>query len=144
MTRKQKPKKENSGGVIINSESVSVGGDIVGRDKTVIEYGLAASDLKWLTNKFLEIKHTIDVRPTEEAVDKNELKNIVEQIENEVKQGDAAHPAKIERWLRFLGAMADDIFDVTVATLANPVAGIGQAVKLIAQKVKEEKVQKED
>lgn len=142
MAHQQKREKE-SGGVNINSESVSVGGDIVGRDKTIIESGLSRSDLNWITSEFEKIKRTIDKRPTDESVDKSEIKQAVEQLEQEVKKGEAAQPAKVERWLRFLGAMADDIFDVTVATLANPVAGIGAAVKLIAQKVKEENEKKD-
>lgn len=34
--------------------------------------------------------------------------------------------------------MAPDILDVVVATLGNPLAGIGGAVKKIAEKAKEE------
>ncbi len=38
-----------------------------------------------------------------------------------------------------IGAMSDDIFQVTVATLANPVLGVVKTLQLIAQKAKEEK-----
>lgn len=143
MARKQRSEKENSGGVSITGESVHIGGDVVGHDKNVTDHGLSGSDLKWITENFLEIKSAIDDRPRDQAVDKSELKNVVEQIEQEVGKGASAHPAKVERWLRYLGAMADDIFEVTVATLVNPVAGVGKAVKLIAQKVREEKEQNE-
>ncbi len=34
--------------------------------------------------------------------------------------------------------MAPDILDVVVATLGNPLAGIGVAIKKIAEKAKEE------
>ena len=139
MARKQRSKKENSGGVNITSDNVRIGGDVVGRDKNITDHSLSGGDLKWITESFSEIKFAIDDRPIDQAVDKSELKNVVEQIEQEVIKGDSAHPAKVERWLRYLGAMADDIFDVTVATLANPVLGVGKAVKLIAEKVREEK-----
>ena len=56
----------------------------------------------------------------------------------EVKKGQEANPAKVERWLHGLAAMADDIFQVTVTTLVNPVAGVGQAIRLIAQKARGE------
>jgi hypothetical protein len=143
MARKKKSKKENSGGVNIKGKSVSIGGDVIGGDKNVIDSGLTASDLKWITEKFLEIKSAIDDRAIDQTVNKSELNNVVEQIEQEVRKGDSAHPAKVEGWLRYLGAMADDIFEVTVAALINPVAGIGKAIKLIAQKVREDKAQEE-
>jgi hypothetical protein len=71
-------------------------------------------------------------------VEKEEIADKVKRIENEVATGEKAEPAKIERWLRNLAAMAPDILDVTVAAVINPIAGISMTIQKIAQKVKEE------
>ena len=63
----------------------------------------------------------------------------VKGIEEEVRKGEAANPDKVESLLLTLGGMADDIFEVTANTLANPALGIATAIRLIAQKAKEEK-----
>jgi len=138
MDNKAKP-KGRSGGVNISrvEGSISVGGDIVGGDKTTT-YTSGGPDAEQLATQFDRILKQIDTRPPHKDVDKNELKDLVEKIHNEVKKGDNGNPNKVERWLRFLASMADDIFEVTVATLTNPVLGIGKAFQLIAKKAKEE------
>lgn len=131
--------KKIEGGVNIGG-SAKVGGDIVGRDKvTTTTHGIGAGELAELVKQFAAINQRIDARPADPNVDKEELKETVNKIEEEVKKGEEANPTKVERWLKNLAGMADDIFQVTVATLASPVAGIGKAVQLIAKKAKEEK-----
>jgi hypothetical protein len=44
----------------------------------------------------------------------------------------------LPRRFRNIARMAPDVLDVVVATLANPLAGLGAAVKKISQKAKEE------
>jgi hypothetical protein len=132
-------KVTQNGGVNINGGNVTIAGDVVGRDKvTTTSYGVTAGELAQLASQFAQIKQTIDQRADDPQVDKTELKELVERIEQEVKKGRAANPKKVERWLRFLAEMADDIFQVTVAALTHPVAGIAKAIQLIAQKAKEE------
>ncbi len=125
------------GGVSITGGKVTVGGDIVGRDKiTTVTYGLDASALAELTKQFTQIYQRIDARPKDANVDKAEIKDTVQKIEEEVKKGEQANPAKVERWLKFLAGMADDIFQVVASTLASPMAGAAKAIQLIAQKAK--------
>jgi hypothetical protein len=136
-------KKEESreGGVSFGMGSkVTVHGDVVGRDKvTTTTHGISGDQLAELVKQFSTINKQIDTRPDDPNVDKDELKDTVKKIEEEVKKGEEANPTKVERWLKFLGGMADDIFQVTAATLASPVAGISKAIQLIAKKAKEEK-----
>ncbi len=127
-----------NGGVNISGGNVTIDGDVIGRDKVTTTYGVTAGELAQLATQFAQIKQAIDQRADDPQVDKTELKELVERIEQEVKKGRTANPKKVERWLRFLAEMADDIFQVTVATLAHPVAGIAKAIQLIAQKAKEE------
>jgi hypothetical protein len=53
-----------------------------------------------------------------------------------VAKGDQAEPSRLEKLINTLSVMAPDIFEVAVATLANPLAGIGLAVKKIGDKAK--------
>ena len=128
-----------SGGVQISGGKVRVGGDIVGRDKiTTTRAGVGGEDLDALVRAFRAIREQIDARPQDPDVDKTELVETVERIEAEVVKGKEANPSRVERWLRTLAAMAEDIFQVVVATLSHPIAGVSKAVQLIAKKAKEE------
>ena len=128
--------QEDNTGVHISGGTVNVGGDVVGRDKIVTTYGVGAGEIAELARQFAQIYQKIDAQPADPDVDKAELKGTVQKIEEEVKKGEQANPAKVERWLKFLAEMSEDVFQVTVATLANPVAGVAKAVQLIAQKAK--------
>ena len=128
------------GGVNISGTTVSVGGDLVGRDKitttttTTTTTGIDAAALVELLKAFKDIDRQIDARKEDPAVEKEELKETVKKVEEEVKKGEEANPTKVERWLKFLGDMAPDILQVTAATLANPVMGLSLAIKKIAEK----------
>ncbi|CAG0972606.1 hypothetical protein ANRL4_01360 [Anaerolineae bacterium] len=130
-------KRKTEGGVNISGGKVTVGGDVVGRDKiTTVTNGLDASALAELTKQFAQIYQKIDARPQDPNVDKTEIKDTVQKIEQEVKKGEQANSAKVERWLGFLAGMSDDIFQVVASTLASPIAGVAKAIQLIAKKAK--------
>lgn len=130
--------RKTEGGVNITGGNVTVGGDVVGRDKiTTVTSGLDASALAELTKQFAQVYQKIEARPEDPNADKNEIKETVQKIEEEVKKGEQANPAKVERWLKFLAGMADDIFQVVASTLTSPLAGIAQTIRLIAQKARE-------
>ncbi|MEP7356813.1 MAG: CHAT domain-containing protein [Anaerolineales bacterium] len=120
----------------------TAGGDIVGRDKittTTTTTGMDAAQLQLLLQEFSRIQRQVAARPDDPKVDKDILELTVKKVETEVKKGAAAEPSKVEGLLLTLGGMADDIFQVTANTLANPALGIATAIRLIAQKAKEEK-----
>jgi hypothetical protein len=117
------------------------GGDIVGRDKittTTTTTGLTGDQLQQLLTAFAAIQKQIDARPADPNVDKDEIKRTVDDVKTEVQKGDAANANKVQRWLTGLAAMAPDIFKVTIATLASPVAGVATAIQLIATKAQAE------
>lgn len=135
MMAKKKKGRGQGRGVNISGGQIKAGRDvtIAGRDIRI------SIDTTGLARRFAEIYKKIEARPPDPNVDKSELKDTVKKIEEEVKKGDEANSAKIERWLQFLAGMSDDIFQVTAATLASPAAGLAKAVQLIAQKAKEDK-----
>ncbi len=134
--------KGQSSGVNISGGSVNVGGDIVGRDKitttTTTTYGISGDQLAALVKEFSQINKKVDEVQLPPDVDKTEVKDTVKKIEEEVKKGDQANGAKVERWLKFLGDMSGDILQVTAAALTNPVLGVTKAVQLIAKKAQQE------
>lgn len=128
----------------------NVSGDVVGRDKTVTQK--AGGDIvggdkitsrvtqtERLAEAFRTIQAQIQARPDDPKVGKDELEDTVKRIEAETRQGEQANTDRLERWLLTLGGMADDIFQVVVATLANPALGIARTIQLIAQKAKDER-----
>lgn len=60
----------------------------------------------------------------------------VEQVVKEAEKGEGADPSRIERLLNTISAMAPDILDVIVATIGNPLSGIGLVIKKIGEKAK--------
>jgi hypothetical protein len=118
----------NTGGGPYFEGSVETnGGDIVGRDQ--------------ITNfdpQLLEvIFRRIDSSPHTDS-DKEDLKGEVAEIIDEVKKGDDANESFISRRLRGIMRMAPDMFEVTVAYILNPVAGVAMTVKKIVEKAKAE------
>ncbi len=131
----------SDGGVNIKGNTVTVGGDVVGRDKittttTTTTTGIDATALVELLKAFKDINRQVDARKEDPSVDKDELKDTIKKVEEEVKKGEEANPTKVERWLKFIGDMAPDILQVTAATLANPIMGLSVAIKKIADKAK--------
>ena len=140
MNDEKKPKDTgrtiNTGGGAYVEGKVEAGGDFVGRDKTVTyNYGASTADLAQL---FEAIYQQVESRPEDPDVGKEEIVDEVKKIEEEAAKGEEANPNKVERWLGTLAQMAPDIFDVVVASLTNPAAGVAKAISLIAKKAKEE------
>ena len=129
------PKKpeEQSGGVNISARNVTVGGDVVGRDK--IAYGANAAP-----NTFAEwqsqMNEQIDSHSKLSAEDKKDLKEQVDKIQTEAAKGNRANTERLEKLINTLSIMAPDIFEVALTTLANPLAGIGLVAKKIGDKAK--------
>ena len=128
--------QSQSGGVNISGGSVNVGRDLVGRDKISNVHQLSQQNLREINRMFAHILHRIDVRAG--AADKAELKNLVSSIEREVKKGEAAETSQVKHWLLRLAAMADDIYQVTILALTNPIAGVAKGIQMLARHLRQE------
>jgi hypothetical protein len=111
------------------------GGDITTHHTT----GLSAGEIKQL---FDELYTRIETRPETPAADKEDLKAEVKEIQATVteaaQKNEKVDEGFLSRRFRNIARMAPDVLDVVVATLGNPLAGLGVAVKKIAEKAKEE------
>ena len=119
------------------SGNVNVAGGNITTHHTVT--GLSANEIKQL---FDGLYAKIDQRADTSTADKEDLKTDVKEIQTAVTQA-AQKNEKLEesflaRRFRNIARMAPDVLDVVVATLGNPLAGLGVAAKKIADKAKEE------
>jgi hypothetical protein len=84
----------------------------------------------------------IDRQVNTSAVDKEDLKTDVKEIQTAVteaaQKNEKVNEGFLLRRFRNIARMAPDMLDVIVATLGNPLAGLGVAAKKIAEKAKEE------
>lgn len=117
-------------------------GDIVGRDKITTITGGDPTAAATLAEAFARIEALIAARAEDPAVEKEEIKDTVARLSAETEKGEAANPPKVERLLHTLGGMAEDIFKVTAASLANPALGVATTIRLIAQKAQAERAKR--
>jgi hypothetical protein len=112
------------------------GGNITTHHTTT---GLSAVEIKQL---FDQLYSNIDARADTSPADKEDIKAEVKDIQAVVTQAaqknEKVDESFLSRRFRNIARMAPDILDVVVATLGNPLAGLGVAVKKIAEKAKQE------
>ncbi len=119
------------------SGNVNVAGGNITTHHTVT--GLSAAEIKQL---FDGLYKDIDARAELPKADKEDVKAEVKEIQSTVTQAaqknEKLDEGFLSRRFRNIARMAPDLLDVVVATLGNPLAGLGVAVKKIAEKAKEE------
>ena len=133
MPRKQA--KKPSVGISINGNVETGGGDIaagnITKGNVTQSHGLQASDIKEL---FSPIYQQIDQKKELPADDRDDLKVMVSEIEEQAAKGAEADENLISRHLRNIARMAPDILDVTLKTIANPVLGLATLAQKVASK----------
>jgi hypothetical protein len=76
------------------------------------------------------------------AEDKKDLKEQAAKVQTEATKGKDADPGRLEKLLNTLAVMSSDILDVAIATLANPLGGIGLVLKKVGDKARVERQSK--
>ena len=144
------PKKKNTTGKETNikvgnvskvSGEVNIaGGNIIKHQSST---GLSAVEIKQL---FDQIYSDIEANAKTSLADKEDLKAEVEEIQSTmteaVQKNEKVEESFLSRRFRNIVRVAPDVLDVIVATLGSPLAGLGIAIKKIAEKAKEEVAQK--
>jgi hypothetical protein len=101
--------------------------------------GLSAAEIEQL---FDGLYSKIHARAATSVADKEDLKGEVKEIQSTIteamQKNETVDEGFLSRRFRNIARMAPDVLDVIVATLGNPLAGLGVAVKKIAEKAKEE------
>ncbi len=131
-TKKANVRNVRVGNISSVSGNVNIAGGNVTTHQTTT--GLSAAEIKGL---FDQVYAKIDARPDTPLTDKEDLKAEVKEIQATVtetaKENKKVDESFLARRFRNIARMAPDILDVVVATLANPLAGLGVAVKKIAE-----------
>jgi hypothetical protein len=126
---------DTGGGAYIGGNvSVDHGSKFVGRDDYSTT-GLSGDEIAGL---FETIYARIEVRQADPDAPRADIKETVEVIEAQVKQGDNADQKMLGVSLKSLKRMAPDIWEVVVATFANPALGIATVISKIMQQAKEQ------
>ena len=123
------------GGLFMGKEKV--GGDFAGRDmtKTVTYHN---PDPTALASAFAKIYAEVAQQPNLTPQAKADVKEDLQEVEEELKKGAAARESFIRRRLTNVQQMAPDIVDTFFTILANPLLGIKGVIEKIAAKMKAE------
>lgn len=117
--------------------SVNIAGGNITTHHTTIDL-----NMKELEQLFDQLYTTIEANKKVSSAKKEDLKAEVEEIQATVteaaQKNEKVDESFLSRRFRNIARMAPDVLDVVVATLANPLAGLGVAVKKIAEKAREE------
>jgi hypothetical protein len=127
----------NVGSVSGVSGTVNIaGGDITTHQTSS---GLSAAEIRQI---FDQLYTAIETRAETSPASKEDLKAEVKEIQSTVteaaQKNEKVDEGFLSRHFRNIARMAPDVLDVVVATLGNPLAGLGVAAKKIAEKAKEE------
>lgn len=119
------------------SGNVNVAGGDITTHHTVT--GLSAEQIRKL---FLDIYRDIYGLSAVSPANKVDLKAKVKEIQSTVieasQKNENVAEGFLSRRLSNIARMAPGVFDLAVTILANPLAGLGMAVRKIAEKAKEE------
>jgi hypothetical protein len=96
---------------------------------------VGANELAALFEKLY--KH-IESRPVDPDIDKSEIVEVLQKIEEESGKGNDANETKLGRWVENLNQMAPDILDVVLASLGGPVSGMTAVLKKIADRAQQQ------
>lgn len=132
---KKKTSASRSGGVNIGGGKVTVGGDIVGRDKVTTTTGLTGAEVAKI---FDSVYKKIEQLPA--SVDKAEVREVVDAIKaeaaREATQGEPANEMMVKFSAQSLLKMAPDILEVIAASLASPAAGVAAVIRKVIDRAK--------
>jgi hypothetical protein len=94
------------------------------------------ADPEAIARAFKQFYDAVEARPDIPPADKEDLKTDLQEMEEEVAKGEEAQEGFLMRRLRNIKRMAPDIWEVILATFANPAAGLGLVAKKVAEKAK--------
>lgn len=124
----------NVNGDVISISHVGKGAAVAagrGASASVQDISSITGELAQWRSQMLE---RVEQDPNLSVEDKADAKIQIEKIKSEVSKGKDADPGRIEKLVNILSVMASDIFEVALATLANPLAGLGLVIKKVGDK----------
>ncbi len=136
-TRRSTPTSHFEPGDVITVQNVGAGAAVAaGRHA---QASVKVTTPKSLDDWAAQVHKKIDALPNVSSGEKQDIKQQVDKIKEESRKGSQAETGRLERLLNGLSAMAPDIFDVAITTLANPLAGLGLVAKKVGERAKIER-----
>ena len=127
-------KEKSTEGGIQAGRDVRAGRDIAGRD--IIHQDISSGTIVSIVEWREQMESRIEAEAELSSDEKQDLKEQVQKIEQEVQKGQQADASRIEKLINTLAVMSEDIFEVAVATLGNPLAGLGLVAKKIGDRAR--------
>lgn len=112
------------GGITITGNATINSRNVAGRDNVV-------KNINNITLSFAPVYQALKKNKAIAPKTKIEVEQTVKEIEKEVEKGGKARVSFIQQRLENIAKMAPDIADVVIATLQNPAAGIGVALRKV-------------
>ena len=125
----------------ILSGNVSGGGIVFqgGRHKNITINQSTGPGSDEIAALFSNIYKHIEARPPDPNIDKEEIMETVQKIQEEAATGEKdANENKLTRWMDTLNKIAPDVIDVALASLGGPVSGITAVLKKIADRTRQQ------
>lgn len=127
-------KRHKGSSVSAGNNSIVIGGNVNGSNVVHGNNNVVTNNISNVSVDFESIYRTVDENPKLSPAEKVDVKAEIKDVEKEINNGDKADESGVMRHLRNVQRMAPDIVDVVIATLSNPVAGLGMVAKKIADK----------
>ena len=131
-------KDQQDSGDRISVRGVGPGAAVAAGRGASASVGQTSPQLSALVKELAEWRKLMDSKIDASAdlldEEKLDLREQVAKIEAEAAKGEQAQPSRLEKLVNTLAVMSHDIFEVTIATLTNPLAGIGLVLKKVGDK----------
>jgi len=127
-------KKKNKNGVSAVNNSIAIGGNVQGSNVIVGNNNSVSNQSINIAPLFQEIYDYVDKHPKLQGGKKKDAKAELEEIQAALEDP-KPDEGFIARRFRNIQRMSPDIVDVAIKTLQNPIGGVTEVVKRIAQKV---------
>ena len=131
----------NVGDIVNTSGIANIAGGNISNEVSIqnITSGLSAAEIKQLFEQiYIAIESTRRTSPADKEDLKTEVREMQSTLTEAAQKNKKVNEGFLARRFRNIARMAPDVLDVVVATLGSPLAGLGVAVKKIAEKAKEE------
>jgi hypothetical protein len=129
--------KHNEGVNYVISGKISGGATAQGPHAKVVVYQTDDQfNNKELIALFEKLSKLIERRPEDPNIGKEEISEVVKNLEAEFTKSKNVNQVKLERWMKNLAQMAPDILDVILASLGGPISGTTVVLKKIAEHAK--------
>lgn len=122
--------------VKVDKGGIYVGGGVQGSNLISGDHNKIANQESSREKLFADLNEQIQQRPNTSPEDKQDLQANVAEIKAEAARGEEADESFLSRRLRNIDRIAPDIFEVLLATLANPAAGFAMVVKKVAERAR--------